>query len=45
MYKDGMNAHRYPSDYTLEEKTVRKGERMPMRLAPGGGWVAKLVKE
>ncbi|MFN7118870.1 MAG: glycoside hydrolase family 97 protein [Saprospiraceae bacterium] len=43
--KDGMNAHRYPSDYTLEEKTVRKGERMPMRLAPGGGWVVRLVKE
>lgn len=43
--KDGKNAHRYPSDYIIEEKTVQKGDRMGMRLAPGGGWVVRLRKE
>ena len=42
---DGANAHRYPSDYTISEKTVGPKDVLPIRLKPGGGWVARLQPE
>lgn len=39
---DGVNAHRFGSDYTLRESTVKAGDTMPIKLAPGGGWVMVL---
>ena len=39
---DGVNAHRYGSDYTLRELTVKAGDALPIKLAPGGGWVMVL---
>jgi alpha-glucosidase len=39
---DGVNAHRFGSDHTLRELTVKAGDAMPIKLAPGGGWVMVL---
>ena len=42
--KDGVNADRYPSDYILENGTVTKDKPVQMHMAPGGGFLIKLVK-
>jgi len=43
IYRDGVNAHRAGVDYAREEKAVTAGDRLPVHLAPGGGWVARIV--
>ena len=45
IFKDGVNAHRAARDYAKEEKTVVPGDRLKFHMAPGGGWVAKIVKQ
>jgi alpha-glucosidase len=40
--RDGVNADRYPSDYVIEEKLVKKGDVLTIRLAPGGGAVVRV---
>ncbi len=42
---DGANAHRYPSDYIISEKIIGPKDVLPVRLKPGGGWVARLTRE
>lgn len=42
--QDGINADRYPSDYTLESGTVNKTDKMEITLAKGGGFVLELTK-
>ena len=42
--EDGINADRYPSDYVLSTKTLRKGESIKINMAPGGGWLLRLRK-
>lgn len=42
--EDGINADRYPSDYTLQTKRMTKGTRLSIRMAPGGGHVLRLRK-
>ena len=41
---DGVNAHRFGSDYVLREleRKVKAGDALPIKLAPGGGWVMVL---
>jgi alpha-glucosidase len=39
-YEDGVNAHRYASDFVRKRVSVKKGEPLRIQLAPGGGWVA-----
>lgn len=41
---DGVNADRYASDYTLQNKVVTKNETHSIRMAPGGGQVVRLRK-
>jgi len=43
VFRDGPNAHRAGVDYAREEKPVTAGDRLPIHLAPGGGWVARIV--
>lgn len=43
--KDGMNAERYASDYTIDSLTVTKKNNIQMHLAPGGGFLIKLEKQ
>jgi alpha-glucosidase len=40
---DGMNADRYAADYQIESRTVGPRSSLVMELAPGGGYVARLV--
>ncbi len=42
IYEDGMNADRYASDYRKYEKAINQNDRFKIKMAPGGGWVAKI---
>jgi glucan 1,4-alpha-glucosidase len=46
IYADAPDAHwdKNPTAYVIENKTVQKGERLELKLAPGGG-VAVVLKE
>jgi alpha-glucosidase len=44
-YQDGVNADRYGSDYKMEKRQVNKATRLKVKLAPGGGWAARIVPE
>lgn len=41
IYRDGVNANRYGNDHVREVRTVRSGDVLDLRLAEGGGWVAR----
>jgi alpha-glucosidase len=43
--KDGVNADRYPADYLISESTVKKGDTLKIKLAPGGGFLVRLMKK
>ena len=43
IFRDGVNAHRAGVDYAREEKDVTAADRLPVHLAPGGGWAARIV--
>jgi alpha-glucosidase len=40
IWQDGVNADRDGNDYAIVKKSLTKTERLPVRLAAGGGWVA-----
>ena len=42
IFLDGVNANKYASDYKRETYTVTKDENMVIKLAKGGGWVARI---
>ncbi len=42
--EDGINADTRAIDYLKKSKTIKKGDSINIKLAPGGGWVARLVK-
>jgi alpha-glucosidase len=44
VYADGVNASKYASDYTKTSAVIRAGDRLKVKLAPGGGWAARLHK-
>lgn len=44
IFSDGVNADRCAIDYKKSVKTVTPGERWLVRLAPGGGWAARIRK-
>lgn len=39
IYKDGMNADVYASDYAVESGNVTSIDKLTIKMAPGGGWV------
>ena len=39
---DGINADRYPSDYTITRRMVDKNTRLSMTMAKGGGFVLEI---
>ena len=41
-YRDGINADRYASDYKKETVQITSGNKMDIKLAPGGGWAAMI---
>ncbi|MBT8477801.1 MAG: glycoside hydrolase family 97 protein [Gemmatimonadetes bacterium] len=44
VFRDGRNAARNPEDYRKELLEIEAGESLAVNLAPGGGWVARLVR-
>ena len=43
-YKDGVNAQRTGSDYQRVKSIVDNKTRLSIKLAPGGGWAARIRK-
>ncbi|RDC65199.1 glycoside hydrolase family 97 C-terminal domain-containing protein [Adhaeribacter pallidiroseus] len=43
--QDGINADRYASDYQLFTKNITRNDSLPIKLAPGGGFLVRLKKE
>ena len=41
---DGVNASTYPSDYVIREYDLEKTKPLAIKMAPGGGFLLKLVK-
>jgi alpha-glucosidase len=44
IYKDGINAERFATDYKIEEMTVTNESNLQLHLAQGGGFVVKIEK-
>ena len=42
LLEDGVNAATEAADYRLRELVVTKDDKMTARLAPGGGWAARI---
>ncbi|HEY1113676.1 MAG TPA: glycoside hydrolase family 97 protein [Chitinophagaceae bacterium] len=42
IFSDGINADRDATDYKKEVKKVRKGDKLTVKMAPGGGWAARI---
>lgn len=43
IFADGVNADKVAKDYKKMELTVRGGDKLPIKMASGGGWVATFV--
>lgn len=43
IWKDGINADRYASDFKAYKKKVSQSDKLEIKLAPGGGWAARLT--
>lgn len=43
--EDGINADRYPSDYTIRKETIDNKKQVRIKMAPGGGFLARLRKQ
>ncbi|MCJ7680179.1 MAG: glycoside hydrolase family 97 protein [Candidatus Aminicenantes bacterium] len=44
VFQDGVNAHRYGNDYRTKRLEVTSSARLKIRLAPGGGFTARIGK-
>jgi alpha-glucosidase len=42
-FQDGANADRMGSDYKMLKSQVSKATKLKIKLAPGGGWAARIV--
>ncbi len=42
IFRDGINADRDATDYKLEKIRFTPAEKIKIKLAPGGGWAAKI---
>ncbi len=40
IFRDGVNANVWASDYKVEHVTAKKGDSMQVKMANGGGWAA-----
>lgn len=45
MIEDGINAGTAATDYKLSNREINAGETLTIKLAPGGGWVARITPE
>ena len=42
LYKDGVNADRAACDYKKETVDLPSDRKINIKMAPGGGWAAKI---
>jgi len=45
IYSDGMNADRYGNDYKKNIMQVTHQDTLKIKMAPGGGWVARICAQ
>lgn len=45
IFSDGVNADTEATDYRREVRSVKAGEKLNIRMQPGGGWTARLTKQ
>jgi len=45
IFTDGPNADRFGSDYITLKRSIKSGDKLKIKLAPGGGWAAILIPE
>jgi len=45
LFKDGINSDIRANDYKKEIRKVKKGDRINISLASGGGWVARITPD
>jgi alpha-glucosidase len=41
-YQDGENADRMAGDYKLVKSQVNRATKLKIKMAPGGGWAARI---
>lgn len=44
IYKDGINADRFATDYKIEEMSINSESNLKLHIAQGGGFVVKIEK-
>ncbi len=44
IFQDGPNADKYGEDFKRVKQRVTSNEKLTIKLAPGGGWVARLTR-
>jgi alpha-glucosidase len=44
-YSDGVNAHKYASDYKKQTTSIKQDQYVKIKLASGGGWAARIYKK
>ena len=45
VFKDGINADRVAKDYKKEIIDIPADRKLPISMAPGGGYVVKITKK
>jgi alpha-glucosidase len=43
IFEDGLNADRHGNDFSRSKKLISESDVIKLKLAPGGGWVARIV--
>ena len=43
IYADGINADRHASDYKKTVRNISSKDKLKIKMAPGGGWAARVV--
>jgi len=41
-YEDGINADRFGIDFRQIQRSVNQSTKLKLKLAPGGGWAARI---
>ncbi len=44
IYADGVNASKFAADYRRINAVISAGDKLKIRLAPGGGWAARIFR-
>jgi alpha-glucosidase len=44
-FRDGVNADKSASDFAIEKSNITPNSKLSIKLAPGGGYTAKIVKQ